>query len=207
MRLLAVAVAGLEVQVAVAALGLHSDRITLGSQALTVLMGVLFLVALVLPSFVQVFLIKREDVAFRRAIGDLVSARESRDVAEAPPPPRLRTRRSLEGRAPGRGRNGPGPVPVVGEGFAPGRLERAGRGRGAADSGAGQGRHQPLAGRAHQLLHAVLRSRGTAEVRRSGRHGRHGHRTLRNGRAGCLPGIARRVDRVGQPHHVHGAAR
>ena len=82
MRLLAVAVAGLEVQVAVAALGLHGDRITLGSEALTVLMGVLFLVALVLPSFVQVFVIKREDVAFRRAIGDLVSARESRDVAE-----------------------------------------------------------------------------------------------------------------------------
>jgi diguanylate cyclase (GGDEF)-like protein len=82
MRLLAIAVAGLEVQVAVAALGLRGDRITLGSQALTVLMGILFLVALVLPSFVQVFLIKRDDVAFRRAIGDLVSARESRDVAD-----------------------------------------------------------------------------------------------------------------------------
>ena len=82
MRLLAIAVAGLEVQVAVAALGLQSDRITRGSQALTVLMGILFLVALVLPSFVRVFLIKREDVAFRRAMGDLVSARESRDVAE-----------------------------------------------------------------------------------------------------------------------------
>jgi diguanylate cyclase (GGDEF)-like protein len=82
MRLLAVVVAGLEVQVAVGVLGLHSDRVTLGSQALTVVMGILFLVALVLPSFVQVFLIKREDVAFRRAIGDLVSANESRDVAQ-----------------------------------------------------------------------------------------------------------------------------
>jgi diguanylate cyclase (GGDEF)-like protein len=82
MHLLALAVAGLEVQVAVAALGLRGDRITLASEALTVLMGILFLVALVLPSFVQVFLMKREDVAFSRAIGDLVSAQESRDVAE-----------------------------------------------------------------------------------------------------------------------------
>ena len=82
MHLLAIAVAGLEVQVAVAALGLHGDVITLASQALTVLMGILFLVALVLPSFVQVFLIKREDEAFRRAMGELVSAGDSRDVAE-----------------------------------------------------------------------------------------------------------------------------
>ncbi len=82
MRLLAIAVAGLEVQVAVAALGLHGDAITLASQAFTVAMGILFLVALVLPSFVQVFLIKQEDEAFRRAMGELVSAGDSRDVAE-----------------------------------------------------------------------------------------------------------------------------
>ena len=45
-------------------------------------MGILFLVALVLPSFVRVFLSRKEDVAFRRAIGELVSAGDSRDVAE-----------------------------------------------------------------------------------------------------------------------------
>jgi diguanylate cyclase (GGDEF)-like protein len=82
MRLLAVAVAGLEVQVAVAALGWRGPTVTLAAQALTVAMGVLFLFALVLPSFVRVFLSRREDLAFRRAIGELVSAGDSRDVAE-----------------------------------------------------------------------------------------------------------------------------
>jgi diguanylate cyclase (GGDEF)-like protein len=82
MRLLAVAVAGLEVQVAVAALGLSGAGVELFTQALTVVMGVLFLVALVLPSFVQMFLSRREDVAFRRAMSELVSAGDSRAVAE-----------------------------------------------------------------------------------------------------------------------------
>jgi diguanylate cyclase (GGDEF)-like protein len=82
MRLLAVAVGGLEVQVVVAAVGLHGSTVTLATRALTVAMGILFLVALVLPSFVRVFLNRKEDVAFRRALDELVSAGDSRDVAE-----------------------------------------------------------------------------------------------------------------------------
>jgi diguanylate cyclase (GGDEF)-like protein len=82
MRLLAVAVAGLQVQVVVAALGLQGPTVTLATEALTVAMGVLFLVALVLPSFVRVFLSRKADLAFRRAVSELVSAGDSRDVAE-----------------------------------------------------------------------------------------------------------------------------
>jgi diguanylate cyclase (GGDEF)-like protein len=82
MRLLAIAVAGLEIQVVVAALGLQGPTVRLVTQALTVATGVLFLAALVLPSFVRVFLSRKEDDAFRRAIGELVSAGDSRDVAE-----------------------------------------------------------------------------------------------------------------------------
>jgi diguanylate cyclase (GGDEF)-like protein len=82
MHLLAIAVAGLEIQVVVAALGLQGPTVELVTQALTVVMGVLFLVALVLPSFVRVFLSRKEDVAFRHAVGELVSAGDSRDVAE-----------------------------------------------------------------------------------------------------------------------------
>ena len=82
MRLLAVAVAGLEAQVVVAALGLQGPTVELVTQAVTVAMGILFLMALVLPSFVRVFLSRKEDLAFRRAIGELVSAGDSRDVAE-----------------------------------------------------------------------------------------------------------------------------
>ncbi len=82
MRLLAVAVAGLEVQVVVAALGWQGPTVKLVTQAVTVAMGILFLVALVLPSFMRVFLSRKEDLAFRRAIGELVSAGDSRDVAE-----------------------------------------------------------------------------------------------------------------------------
>jgi diguanylate cyclase (GGDEF)-like protein len=82
MRLLAIAVAGLEVQVVVAALGLQGPTVDLVTRSLTVVMGVLFLMALVLPSFVRVFLSRKEDVAFRQAIGELVAAGDSRDVAE-----------------------------------------------------------------------------------------------------------------------------
>ncbi len=82
MHLLAVAVAGLEVQVVVVALGLHGPTVTLATRALTVAMGVLFLVALVLPSFVRVFLSRKEDVAFRQAVSELVSAGDSQEVAE-----------------------------------------------------------------------------------------------------------------------------
>lgn len=80
MRLLAVAVAGLQVQVVVTALELHGTTTQLVSEAVTVASGVLFLVALVLPSFVRVALSRREDVAFRQAVGELVSAGDSRDV-------------------------------------------------------------------------------------------------------------------------------
>ena len=48
--------------------------------AITVVMGVLFLTALVLPSFVRVLFSRREDVAFRRAVGELVSAGDSKEV-------------------------------------------------------------------------------------------------------------------------------
>ena len=82
MHLLAIAVVGLEIQVVVAALGLQGPTVDLVTQALTVVMGVLFLMALVLPSFVRVFLSRKEDVAFRRAVGELVAAGDSRDVAE-----------------------------------------------------------------------------------------------------------------------------
>jgi diguanylate cyclase (GGDEF)-like protein len=82
MRLLAIAVAGLEAQVVVAALRLQGPTVQLVTQAVTVAMGILFLTALVLPSFVRVFLNRKEDLAFRRAIGELVSAGDSRDVAE-----------------------------------------------------------------------------------------------------------------------------
>ena len=82
MHLLALAVAGLEVQVVVAALGLRGDTVDLVTRALTVVMGVLFLVALVFPSFLRVFLSRKEDAAFHRAVSELVSAGDSRDVAE-----------------------------------------------------------------------------------------------------------------------------
>ena len=61
MHLLAIAVVGLEIQVVVAALGLQGPTVDLVTQALTVVMGVLFLIALVLPSFVRVFLSRHED--------------------------------------------------------------------------------------------------------------------------------------------------
>ncbi len=82
MRLLAVAVAGLQVQVVVAALQLHGTTTALVTEALTVVSGVLFLAALVLPSFVRVALSRREDVAFRQAVGELVSAGDSKDVGD-----------------------------------------------------------------------------------------------------------------------------
>lgn len=82
MHLLALAVAGLEIQVVVAALGLQGAVVDLVTQALTVVMGVLFLVALVLPSFVRVLLSRKEDVAFHLAVSKLVSAGDSREVAE-----------------------------------------------------------------------------------------------------------------------------
>ena len=73
---------GLQVQVVVAALQLHGTTTALITEAITVVMGILFLVALVLPSFVRVALSRREDVAFRQAVGELVSAGDSKDVGD-----------------------------------------------------------------------------------------------------------------------------
>ena len=82
MQLLAVAVAGLEAEVVVAALGLTGPVAALATRALAVAIGVLFLVALVFPSFVRVLLSHKEDEAFRHAVSELVSAGDSQNVAE-----------------------------------------------------------------------------------------------------------------------------
>jgi diguanylate cyclase (GGDEF)-like protein len=82
MRLLSVAVLGLEVQVVVVALGLTGTGVRLASQVLAVVMGVLFLTALVLPSFLRVVLSRKEDQAFRRALSELVAAGKAYEVAE-----------------------------------------------------------------------------------------------------------------------------
>jgi diguanylate cyclase (GGDEF)-like protein len=82
MRLLGVAVAGLQVQVVVAALALQGTTTMLISEMLTVLMGILFLTALVLPSFLRVPLSRREDLSFSRAVTELVSAGDSKDVGD-----------------------------------------------------------------------------------------------------------------------------
>ncbi len=82
MRLLAVAVAGLQVQVVVAALALTGTTTALVTEAITVAMGFLFLLALVLPSFVRVALSRRADLEFREAVGELVSAGDSKDVGD-----------------------------------------------------------------------------------------------------------------------------
>ena len=74
------------------------------------------------------------------------------------------------------------------------------------DHGADPQRRHPRARGQDQPVHAVLRQRGAAQARPAGRHGRAGHRALRDGRADGLPGFTRRADRPGQPHHVHGAA-
>jgi diguanylate cyclase (GGDEF)-like protein len=82
MHLLALAVAGLDLRVVVAALGPRGAVVDLATQALTVVTGVVFLLALVLPSFLRVFVSRKEDAAFRQAVSELVSAGDARDVAE-----------------------------------------------------------------------------------------------------------------------------
>ena len=82
MRLLAIAVAGLQVQVVVAALAVRGTTTALISEALAVVMGVLFLTALVFPSFLRVALSRREDLVFRQAMTELVSAGDSKDVGD-----------------------------------------------------------------------------------------------------------------------------
>jgi len=81
-RLVALAVIGLGVPVVVSTLRLRGPAVDLAAQAVTVAMGLLFLLALVFPSFLRLFLGRREDVAFRQAAGELVSAGDSADVAE-----------------------------------------------------------------------------------------------------------------------------
>jgi diguanylate cyclase (GGDEF)-like protein len=82
MRLLAIAVAGFQFQIVVAALALQGPTIMLVSEAITVAMGLLFLLALVFPSFVRVALSRRADSEFREAVGELVSAGDSKDVGD-----------------------------------------------------------------------------------------------------------------------------
>lgn len=81
MRLLAVAVAGLDLQVIVAAFGLSGLTYSLMSQAITVAMGALFLVALVVPSFLRVWWRKGEDLRFRRTVAELVSVGSAGEMA------------------------------------------------------------------------------------------------------------------------------
>ena len=82
MRLLAIATAGLELQVVVAALGISGMTVQFADQLVTVVMGVLFLGALVLPGFVRSFLGRHEDQAFRRGMTELVTAGGPKQVAE-----------------------------------------------------------------------------------------------------------------------------
>jgi diguanylate cyclase (GGDEF)-like protein len=82
MRLVALAVAGLEVPIVVATLVLHGATIELVTRIVTVAAGLGFLLALVFPSLVRLLLSDREDLAFRRAVGHLVSAGDSKDVAD-----------------------------------------------------------------------------------------------------------------------------
>jgi diguanylate cyclase (GGDEF)-like protein len=82
MRLLAIATAGLELQVVVAALGISGMTVQFVDQLVTVVMGVLFLGALVLPGFVRSFLGRHEDQAFRRGMTELVTAGGPKQVAE-----------------------------------------------------------------------------------------------------------------------------
>jgi diguanylate cyclase (GGDEF)-like protein len=81
-HLLAVAVAGLEIQVVLTALGITGATVGFADEILMVAMGLLFLAALVLPSFVRLFLSRHEDQAFRRGMTELVTAGRAKDVAE-----------------------------------------------------------------------------------------------------------------------------
>ena len=100
---------------AVAALGLQGQRSTLVTQAVTVVMGLLFLVALVLPSFVRVFLSRKEDVAFRRAVGELVSAGDSRTWPSTCSPMSARWSGASKAALLAGRRHGRGPLPGLGQ--------------------------------------------------------------------------------------------
>jgi diguanylate cyclase (GGDEF)-like protein len=82
MHLLALAAAGLGLQVIAGAVGLTSHPpVKLGADAINAAVGVLFLLALVLPSFMRSWWHKHDDDEFRRAIGYLVTVGSSEDVA------------------------------------------------------------------------------------------------------------------------------
>jgi diguanylate cyclase (GGDEF)-like protein len=82
MRLVAVALLGLEVLVGALALHLRGGAVTLATAALSASVGVLFLLTLVLTPLLRVCLGRRDEVAFHQAVDALLSARDSRDVAE-----------------------------------------------------------------------------------------------------------------------------
>jgi diguanylate cyclase (GGDEF)-like protein len=80
MRLLAAAIAGLEIVVVAGAAGLSSHRnVALATQMFAVVMGALL--TLVLPWFVRPWGNKREDDEFQRAVADLVTAESAEDVS------------------------------------------------------------------------------------------------------------------------------
>jgi diguanylate cyclase (GGDEF)-like protein len=84
MRLLAIATAGLNLQIIVIALGVtQTSREALSLQALSVTMGCLFILALALPSFVQTLWTRADANDFMKAISELVSLRTKEAVASA----------------------------------------------------------------------------------------------------------------------------
>jgi diguanylate cyclase (GGDEF)-like protein len=84
MRLLALATAGLNLQVIVSALGVtNTPSESLLVHAISVVMGFLFLGALVLPSFVQTLWNRGNAKDFMNAISELVSLRTKEAVASA----------------------------------------------------------------------------------------------------------------------------
>ena len=82
LHLLALAVTGLEVQVVLAALGVTGTTVAFAAETITAVTGLFFLTALVLPSFIHLFLIRQEERAFRRGMTALVSAGSAQEVAE-----------------------------------------------------------------------------------------------------------------------------
>ena len=123
MRLLALATAGLELQVVVAALGISGTSVQFADELVTVIMGVLFLGALVLPGFVRSFLGRHEDAAFRRGMTELVTAGGRKQVAEGLLPHVCALVGAVPGRSARARRHAAGPVPA-------GRGRRRGQRRG-----------------------------------------------------------------------------
>jgi diguanylate cyclase (GGDEF)-like protein len=81
MRLFAVAVSGLMLPVVVGAVRAHGPTLELVTRLVTVVMGAFALTALALPGVVRLLVGRRSGLAFRRAVGELVSAGNSEEVA------------------------------------------------------------------------------------------------------------------------------